>query len=515
MTNFISSHRENIHGALSCFDRMLFRGYLPLYYGRQMAWILHEHKLLNRDFKNFVTRCSAQIKEHALKLAAKTNRPVQYLNGGNLRKDDEALKIAQRDGIKEGLVCIFRRVESNRTFRLRYGKGKPFIDPHFGKCEAIYFYFMDPRMGLIHVRLSTWFPLDIQIYLNGHEWLANELTRGGISFTKVENAFLHVSNWELAQRISDRFTKVNWVHFLERYAKLVNPLLGKTLGERKYYWTTNQAEYSTDIIFKSAPELNSLYRQLLEHGIKNFGAEDIMTFLGRKLTGHFQADVGSELKSLEKMRLPGIRIKHQMKGNRIKMYNKSGLVLRIETVINRPQEFKIRRKVERAGRHVTAWVGMTKGVAYLWRYKQVAEKANHRYLDALSTVKDSQPVIGKIDTIIKPKKTTTGRTIKPFNPIAKQETLLFHAVLRGENYISGFRNKDLRSQLCGTLIPSELSPQSQSGQMSRLLARMHGYGLVAKIPHSRKWRATTDGQKIMSASIRLRETDLPKMLQTA
>ena len=77
------------------------------------------------------------------------------------------------------------------------------------------------------------------------------------------------------------------------------------------------------------------------------------------------------------------------------MDDKSGLVLRVETVINNPEEFKVRKKVTRKGKSKVEWVAMRKGVAYLFRYQQVSFQANSRYLEALAVV--DHPTKGKRD----------------------------------------------------------------------------------------------------------------------
>ncbi len=75
------------------------------------------------------------------------------------------------------------------------------------------------------------------------------------------------------------------------------------------------------------------------------------------------------------------------------MYDKSGLVLRVETVINNPEEFRVRKKVSRKGKCQTEWVAMRTGVAYLFRYREVSLQANGRYLEALAVVDHDNPVL--------------------------------------------------------------------------------------------------------------------------
>ena len=119
------------------------------------------------------------------------------------------------------------------------------------KCLILYYYFMDRDFGLIHVRLQTWFPLQLQVYVNGHEWLARKLAQHGMRYTKHDNAFLWVEDFARAQRFADRFVTLPWVEVLDGYARRVNPLLPDVLKPMPYYWVTTQAEYATDLVCKS------------------------------------------------------------------------------------------------------------------------------------------------------------------------------------------------------------------------------------------------------------------------
>ena len=222
-------------------------------------------------------------------------RLFQYL-AVPTRKEDLARKMAEKEGIQRGLICIFSVLEPCRTFSFKFQKGRPFVQTARRKCLFIYFYFMDRQFGLIHVKLQTWFPMQIQVYVNGHEWLERKLNANGISFTKHDNAFFRVDDWKRAQKLSDRFTGLDWPQILERYARYVNPLLKDLLRGYQHYWVTSQSEYSTDIIFKSSSDLRELFPRLLSHSTLCFGAKDVMSFLGRKLTGHFLGEILSDMK---------------------------------------------------------------------------------------------------------------------------------------------------------------------------------------------------------------------------
>jgi hypothetical protein len=279
------------------------------------------------------------------------------------------------------------------------------------------------------------------------------------------------------------------------------------LRDLRYYWVTQQAEYATDVMFHSPAALAGLYDSMLKHAVQRFSAEDVMTFLGRRLHARFAGDVGTDYKT----RWPGARVRHRMKENGIKMYNKQGSVLRIETTINRPQEFKVRRRVSRGGRRLTEWVPMAKGVANLHRYVDVSRAANRRYLNALAVVDDPTPMHQPMHALTQPVR-RRGRPYRGFNPANREDVRLFAAVMRGEYSLRGFANRDI----CRQFFPSAAdrsTARRRSAATSRLLKRLHVHGLIAKIPRTRRWRLTARGHVLLTAILVLHQERYPETLR--
>jgi hypothetical protein len=135
-----------------------------------------------------------------------------------------------------------------------------------------------------------------------------------------------------------------------------------------------------------------------------------------------------------------------MKDNGIKMYDKYGSVLRIETVINRPYYFKVRRHGRRNGQLVICWFPMAKGIASLYRYAEASLAANSRYLDALATVDDPAKVNRRLNHL-GPCIECNGRSYRGFNPVDKFDPKLILSELRKEDSIMGFRSRDIRPKL--------------------------------------------------------------------
>jgi hypothetical protein len=515
MKDFLQAHADKINGTLSCFDRMLFRGYLPIQDGGGMAQFLSHENIRFRTLKAFLLENAERVTEHARTMALNQGRPYEYLPT-KVRMQERARALAEKERITDGLVCIYRVLQPCRTFSFAFKKGKPFVQPARRKCLFLYYYFMDPRFGLIHVKLQTWFPMVMQVYVNGHEWLARKLTENGISYTKVDNVFIRVEELARAQAFADRLPSLPWPEVLDGYARRVNPLLGGLLGQQRYYWVTSQSEYSTDVLFRSRQSLAELYPRLISHGMKCFGAKEVMSFLGRKLVGQFRGEVTTDLIDLAHRRIPGVRIKHRVDDNFIKMYDKAGVVLRVEMVINSPEDFRVRKSVRRRGVPKTEWVPMRKGVGYLFRYRDVSMGANSRYLDALAVVSDPTTKVKELDQIARTRRNANGRTARGFNPVDRQDLQIFRAVMDGAHHIGGFRNADLRQRLAGTghFNPDD-GPKRLSAKAGRILHRLHVHGMIAKIPRSRKWRATSSGRRFMATAIQLRDVTFPQLLVLA
>lgn len=499
---FITQHADRISGTISCFDRILFKGYLPLGWSEAMEQFIARQGLRIKDFKQFVLTQSQRIKAHAQATAQATGRPLIHLNAP-IRKEDRVREILEQDGVTEGLVAILTAVEACQSFKVIYGKHRPRVVPARRKCLALYFYFLDRELGLLHVRLQTWFPFTLQVCLNGHDWLARRLDRHGIRYEKLDNAFLTIDDAARAQRLADGFVRRNWPRILSALARRVNPLMKDLLRNLDYYWVIDQAEYATDVMFRDRAALGGLYQELLKHALACFSAEDVMTFLGRKLHPAFKGEMVTDYTR----RWPGARIRHRAGKNVMKMYDKHGCVLRIETVINQPSGFKIRRRGRRRGKRVTDWFPLRKGVADFYRYAEIGQAANRRYLDALAVVRDPTPVHQRLFHLAHPVR-RHGRTYRGFNPAAEGDLLLFAAVLSGRHLLQGLRNRDLRA---AQFPPTD--PRRDSARVSRLLKRLHVHGLVAKIPRSRRWRVTRRGQTVLATVLTLHHRDYPRVLQ--
>ena len=497
---FCQKFAVSIVSLLSCFDRVIFKGYLPFGDDTHLnGFVDGVLRMPRKDFLPWLHRHSQTLVEHAQQMARRYRRPYEYRQG-KFNKEKFIRDLIARERLDAGLVAVLCVQETCRTVKLRYAAAKPRLVFARRPQRVLYYYWLDAQFGLIHLRLQTWFPYTMQVYVNGHDWLARQMTACRLGFVQHDNAFLALDHPARAQQLADRFVKLPWVKRLTAWARLINPLLtrGGWLSGMNYYWVTEQAEYSSDILFASRTKLSELYPRLLDHAAVNFSARDILSFLGRKLNGNFQGEVLTDLK---KQRYPGARVKHRMKENWLKMYDKFGLILRVETVINNPREFRVRRRRERNGCLEMVWCPMNKGVVNLPSYQRVARGANERYLNALSVVADPAAAYQQVSHVAESKQ-CDGRRYAGFNPARRDDIGLFQAVLSGDHLLHGFRNAQVRVALWGDA-GDGAERRRQAQRATRLLKRLHVRGLLARIPHTRRWRVSAHGQEVLTKLVRL------------
>jgi hypothetical protein len=496
---FFAKFASLITTVFSCFDRVIFKGHLPIGYASAFEKFIDYGLRLKRcDFADKVApQWSERLVKHAQDFAEQHGRLYEYRQG-QIDKDAWAKTQWQQQGNCDGLIGILCVQETCPTYKLKKAEGRPVFRSCHVPQRVLYYYFHDRDLGLMHVRLQTWAPFTCQIYVNGHDYVAQQLAQRQLGFEQVDNAFVQLDDPAQAQRLADRFAKLPWPKILESYARLVNPLLHAELKDMTHYWVTDQAEYATDILFTSKQALAGLYQRLLEYAWLTFSPKDLFGFLGRKWHERFDGEVHTKYRT---EREPGARIKHWLKNNWLKLYDKFGLILRVETVINQPGAFKVYRECwHRDGKVSLAWYPMCKGVGNLHHYQGHALACNQRYLEALAVVDDPTPAYDELRTLTEAKH-EQGRSYAGFNPARAEEAKLFEAVLAGDHIAQGFRNKDIRGSIHGDA-KDRRHRQRQSATIGRQFKRLHVRGLIAKIPRTQRWRVTKRGRRILGDTLR-------------
>jgi hypothetical protein len=359
----------------------------------------------------------------------------------------------------------------------------------------------------MHVRLQSWFPFDLQVYINRREWVAQRLSAKGLTGERYDNTFLHLQDPAAVQALCDDFAHREWARVLDAFARKVNPTLAlvEQAGFGGYYGPIYQAEIATDEMFKNRASRLSVWPDLRQAALVAFSAADGLRFRGRRLHGNFQGEVHSDLKQ----RPEGWRIKHWLKGHANKMYDKLS-VLRIETTINNAREFKVLKTTEDTRR----WVPMGKGVANFWRYYQVGQQANQRHLDALAHVQLKGEAVAELAGLCR-RRTKDGKHYAKFNPVSAEDCDLFAAVMAGEHTINGFRHHDRCARLYNSVASSRQELKRRCARVSRLIVKLRGHGLDAKVKAARLYRVTARGYRRMSAALAFRREGFPQAAHAA
>jgi len=517
LNRFIARFRPLITGVLSGFDRLVFRGsLLPLMCEGSMFFFLERAGVRLLDFRSYVLGTSERIKEAAILEARKLGRPVRYLESSKTDKDDLARKLLAEAPVERGLVCLLTAVEPCMSFeyhrspdrRERGLKRRP------RKCLHLYKYFVHPQFGFMSARLQTWFPFNVQICLNGREWLATQFRRRGRSdFKRVDNCFTWLGNPERAQRLMDEQLATDWPRSLDKVARFLNPLHTTIFKPwpMQYYWTAYQTEWATDLLFKDPRTLAEIYPSLVRHAMEHFKSPDVMRFLGRKAHGNFTGEIITSFKN----RPEGVRVKHWVRGNSIKMYDKAGSVLRVETTIAVTRDFKVLRPAHDDPHGKLEWRLLRKGVADLHRRAELSQRSNDAYLDALAAVDDNTPCAKLFDTVSRPV-LDGSRRIRALRLGDPQDLSLLEAISRGEFATAGFRNRDIRALIhraSANVSASDI--RRLSSKTTRQLRLLRAHGVIKKIPKTHRYRLTPKGHLLTAALFAARGANIKQLLAAA
>jgi hypothetical protein len=529
MQQFIEKFGKQIQGVVSGFDRLVFRGSLRrLNYvkwsselqaleAKGMQEYLWQNKILFKDYQDHVKKVSERLKEHNLKPFREQGLKPIFLQDPKANKDEMAHKIAAERGITSGLVCAISAMEPSPTFEHR---GKSIIR-RTRPCHVLYHYQIHPEVGWMHARIQTWFPFNVQIAMNGREWLARQMDQAGLKYRKQDNCFVWIEDYARAQALLDQQLKTSWVELLEGFAQQLNPIHEEIfqLYPASYYWTSYQSEWATDLVFKEAQVLKRLMPLLVRHSVLSFSCADVMRYFGRRInqSGEIPANFSGTLQSDLKRRQEGERVKYRMNGNSAKFYDKAyseiGSVLRgAETTITTVGDFRVFRPKEGGPEDDKQWRPMRLGIADIHRRVEVSQNTNERLLNALASVDDSRKV-EELTATIQKHTYLKDRRVRALRPWGDDKDLLA-AVNHGDFLINGFRNRDLQPLLYNTEAESDVDRRRRSAAISRKLRLLKAHKIIQKVhPGTHRYQVTELGRTILVAVLTTAQTSVHQINQ--
>jgi len=510
MNALVPKYADRVIGELSGWDRLVFRGTLRmLSFAAGMAGYLSRVGVLLKDFGDHAQAMTGRLMEASLKRAESAGRPIEYLTSPRVRKDELARQIAKEDGITEGLICVLTCVEPCRSFEIYRNRQKKILEivARNRKCKFVYHYWIDPRFGFMSARVQTWFPFSIQVCLNGREWLSRRMDEQGMAYTRYDNSFPWIEDFPKAQKIFDRLLRTHWPRVLDAAARQVHPAHGamfRGLGLH-YYWSAFQTEWATDTAFDSPRALAAVYPQLVRGAISAFDSRSVMRFLGHRLYENHQGEIVSDYRH----RPEGVCVKHRAHGNSIKVYDKGGSILRIETTINNPGAYRAYRTSEADPEGDLQWRPMRRGVADMHRRAEVSGAANGRYAEALASLDTTTP-LGQLAAQVCRPVAKQGQRYRGLRPFSAADRQLLELISDAAYATEGFSNRDLASRLFSN--PSDpVQRNRNASKVSYRLRILRAHGLIRKSPGRRRYHMTSKGRQIATALLQAQHATLQQL----
>lgn len=547
MRSFLSRFAGVVRGVLCGFDRLFLRGTLrAIAHTEGLRSFLWYKRILFKDFGDYSQQVTAQVIKASLQQAEQLGREIRYLNSAGYRKEDIAREIAARHHIKQGPICVLKSVDPCMSFAIVKNHQTQKLEIRYRprKCLHLYHYHIHPVFGFMHARIQTWFPFHVYVCINGREWLARQLDVAKLRYVRRKNTFTWLEDVAQAQALFDQQLQANWPGLLDQVAAALNPAHAAIFGAAappRYYWSVQESEWASDVMFTSRAALEKVYPQLLHYAFMTFGTAEVLRFFGQPVPcdGKVPHRCRHEVSTTVNERTEGVRIKHWFNDNSLKLYDKSS-VLRPECTLCKPEFFKVFRATEGDPQGAKAQRPLRRGIVDLPHRAEVCQAVNERYLEALAAVHLTTPLRELAEPLCRstlelaqePAQAATStqacsaaaeprhragspRRVRALNPLAADDARLLQAVSRHEFLINGLRNRDVRSLLFGQDPPSLAEKRKRSAAVTRKLRLLRAHRLLQKVPHTHRYLVSEHGRNAITALLAARNTNTERLINNA
>jgi len=502
MDMFVQRCAGKIKGVLTGFDRIVFKGCLrPLMFADGAMAFFRSRGVLNKNYKAWVRAQSELLIERADTYARATcGQGITPIPSCHERKEKIAHERQRGLGVTQGLIGVWSCSEACSTYRAHYDAqaGFPQLRHEYSRCKHLYFYYDHRDYGFMSVRLQTWFPYNIQIALNGREWLRRALAKSKIDFVLHGNKFLHIADYARAQILLDTQLNARWAQLLCGFLPSTFPTMSKTLGPGlAYYWTLWQSEWATDYIFATPDDLHPIMEALARHAWMTGTADRVLRYFGRPVDAAGQPHplANPEVLTRACRWHDGWRIRHWVDQNSVKLYNDHNN-LRAEMTMNNPARFRVFRRAQGRGGPKKR-LPLRKGIADIAIRAQVANHINRRFMEQMATLKDDTPmrtILAQISQAFR----QDGRQIRALDILGKDRELL-QAIADPKDAVAGLANQQLRQKLSASAWAKNGTEQQLSARITRHLRLLRAHGLIHKLPCQRRYVLTARGQLLTTA----------------
>lgn len=499
-TDLVSGYAKQIVGHLRCFDRVILHGTLiDVAHPGALLVSMNAAGFKPRDLARYAQPFTAKVRDHIIGLARQEGVQIEVVMRKNFRQEDRVAAILKTRGTHPGLVHIFAVKESATVFDTRCARADGYaqVIVRRGACMHYYLYWIDPELGLIHVRVPTWLPLRLQVYFNGHSWLVGQLVKEGIAYQLVDNALSQCEDWKRAQQLADSLDPRNLHEKLKELTRLCCPVANEF--PNGYHWCLSQVEYAHDLVFKKAARVDELFEELARQSLLAIKAQDVARFLGKRLPMAHDTQVNSHLGR----RHAGLRLKHSFGPASVKMYNKPGGILRIEMTTYDVSFFKhYRQVVHHDGTKEQCLAAMKKSLYSLRDLAGLMQAGVKRYSQWLASLVEHTAGQRQAARLGRTARDKHRRCYRGFNPFVQEDEKVLQLLVRGEHALLGLSARRLRLLL----------PGWSRGRITRLLRRFRLHGLIRKIGRTHTYHLTALARSVVMAVLHLKNNIIiPKL----
>ncbi len=522
MRSFLQRFAVLVAGVLHGFDRLVFKGKLcPLYSPDGMNILLRANHVLIKDFKDYAYAVTEQVLDASGMAQAQELGRYRYLKSCKIDKEAVAREIASQHHVQRGLVCVLSCVEPCWTFDKAFlPDGTLTVRGEPGRCRHLYHYFLHPTFGWLYVRLQTWFPFEIQVGLNGREWLARQMTQDGLRYVRSDNKFVSVQDWTRAQQLLDQQLQTDWVQALDALQQQVHPLHPGHLGRMpvKYNWTTYQSEWASDVVFCQQKVLEPWFDRWLRQALLTYDSSDLLRFFGRSPALYRKGRM--RIETSVHAHFEGKRLKHWVEGNSLKLYTHAN-VLRTETTINDTNPIHVERPPADDPTGTPARRTMRRTVVDLPQRAAFSQNVNERYLEALASTAETKTIRELAEPltqrVLEPcrKSGKPLRQVRGLNPLAAADAQLMTVISDPKWMINDLRNRELVAALYDTPTDDAKERRRRSAHVTRLLRLLRAHGLLEKIPGTHRYQVSAEARTKMQALLACRNANPDQLITKA
>jgi hypothetical protein len=467
-----------------CFDRIVIHGYLSaLSRPAQVVYFFQDVVGVPILSKEILSQRTADYQNWVEAFARNHNIPVEWAQKG-VRKEDHVLPWLRRMTKRNayGVYFIFKSMEQGRTFRISVPK-YPTKDPNHrilahqkSRFTHDYFYIRDEVLGPMVIRVATFFPFQTTYYLNGHNFIEQELNRAQVGFRKNDNAFLAVDDVAALQAAADKLSPDIIRERLDYWTFILGPKFSPKERKRvnlSRFYAISQIEYCRNFIFKRNFPIHKLFERSCELGLWRLTAHKIAEIFGQRLHRRLSGKLATVIDQIEHgHHVFRAYFKHAF----LKQYEKFATFLRNELCSNNLKDF-----------------GLNKGLDNLAAVRETFKVITNRFAGFQAqwlNVHVDFPLLQRIALPI-----TIGSVRYPGIKIHDTRIIrLLEVLLHSGTHVGGWTAKEVHQAVLTTF---HLSASGyRLNQLSYDLRKLKGHALLERDGSRYAYRLTTKGVEV-------------------